>query len=329
MKRRLNQLISLCCAAALLLSCAGISVSAAGVGTVTVLWNGAEAALSHAPFEENGEVYLPLRETLNACGVADDAITYHNGIVRVAFSSPVRTEEAIMADFQINNTYVTFDLDKQAERNTYLRETGGSRSLTHPVKLLGDTAYAPLGAFIRLKHFDVADPAGQNIRSLNLDLLQGLEIRQTTADGKINVLLEKVLPYQTDQPLTPASYYQENENVLIGTAAQQDSYGYNPLDENGIPHPVKRILTNDAGEVIAVVPVENQKHEAMNVSGYFAFRGVFDWAAITNDSVTILSGDGAVMRTGLLIHDPATASGGVMARPVFYIPLDLIVQPQG
>lgn len=57
----------------------------------------------------------------------------------------------------------------------------------------------------------------------------------------------------------PESYYEEGEEVFIGTAKEQDDY--NPCDEEGNPILVKRIIIDEQGKVTAVVPVENQLPE--------------------------------------------------------------------
>lgn len=51
------------------------------------------------------------------------------------------------------------------------------------------------------------------------------------------------------RPTEPENYYTKDEKVFIGTASEQDSY-------NG--ELVKRIIVDENGETIAVVPVENQ-----------------------------------------------------------------------
>lgn len=302
----------------------GLSAAAEDGTRLSVLYNGTEIAFTHTPFTEGGEVYLPLRETLLACGIANEAITYQNRIVRVALPSPVYADP-VMADLQIDNTYVTFDLDKAADYNVYQRDAGISRSVAHPILLRGDTAYAPLGAFVRFKHFDIpAADANGNRTSQNLQLLQGLEVRQYSSDGTFDVLLERTLSYQTDIPLSPEAFYQDGERVLIGDAAQQDTYGYNPPDESGVRHPVKRILTTASGEVAAVIPIENQTHEAMNVSGYRPLMGIYNWDDLPRDSLSgVRDENNNAIDTDILICDPATNSIGTTSQPIFYIPPEL------
>ena len=54
------------------------------------------------------------------------------------------------------------------------------------------------------------------------------------------------------RPTEPENYYTKNEKVFIGTAEEQDSYS---------GETVKRIIVDENGETIAVVPIENQISE--------------------------------------------------------------------
>lgn len=68
----------------------------------------------------------------------------------------------------------------------------------------------------------------------------------------------------------PQYYYTSDEEVFIGTAAEQDAY--KPTDENGEPKLVKRILTDSEGKTVAVIPVEHQIEE--NIDAKFFRTGV-------------------------------------------------------
>lgn len=73
------------------------------------------------------------------------------------------------------------------------------------------------------------------------------------------------------RPTEPEAYYEKGEKVFIGTPAQQDEFS---ADEA-----VKRIITNKMGEVVAVVPLENQTeagiHEKTDgsVGSYMTLNG--------------------------------------------------------
>ena len=56
--------------------------------------------------------------------------------------------------------------------------------------------------------------------------------------------------------LSPEAYYEPGEEIFIGTLDEQDSYSSNT--------PVKRIITDENGNTIAVVTVENQNPEKLN-----------------------------------------------------------------
>ena len=57
------------------------------------------------------------------------------------------------------------------------------------------------------------------------------------------------------RPTEPENYYEKGEEVFIGTAIEQDNY----MPENG--KIVKRIIIDENGETLAVIPVENQVKE--------------------------------------------------------------------
>lgn len=57
------------------------------------------------------------------------------------------------------------------------------------------------------------------------------------------------------RPTEPEKYYEKGEEVFIGTALEQDNY----TPENG--KIVKRIIVDENGETLAVIPVENQIKE--------------------------------------------------------------------
>ena len=61
------------------------------------------------------------------------------------------------------------------------------------------------------------------------------------------------------KPDEPERYYSSNEEVFIGTADEQDQYTARNKDKI-----IKRILVDDYGKVLAVIPVENQMAKNIN-----------------------------------------------------------------
>ena len=73
------------------------------------------------------------------------------------------------------------------------------------------------------------------------------------------------------RPTEPEAYYEKGEKVFIGTPAQQDEFSTDKA--------VKRIITNEKGEVVAVVPLENQTEAGIrektdgSVGSYMTLNG--------------------------------------------------------
>jgi len=171
------------------------------------------------PFIQDGELYLPLRETLNAFGIND--IEYNDGEIQIITPAP-----------EIDNRIQTL---KEQSSATVFQITIGSPVLKSPERALRT---APM-----LKN---------NTTYVPLDFFEVLILNGQIPRFRVQLI----------QPSDPGAYYSEGEEVFIGTGSKQDSY--NPVDENGNRKLVKRIITNEIGEVTAIVTVENQTPEVLS-----------------------------------------------------------------
>ena len=313
----------------------GVMADEAGIygkSPYEVLYQGQTIELTHQPFVSNQELYLPLREVLNGCGVANEDIWFSDNTIGMNLFSPVQPDTVVAASIKVGEQGIRFDLDSQ--NLTITNHSGGIRTTSHPVILKDGVTYVPLGILIRLKHFDVqkADEAdeidSQNryTQALNLKLLEGLEIRQYDNDGKFDVLLHPSIDIYGEGRFSPEYYYQENEKVLIGTVEEQESFGYSYTSVNGYyfpESPTKRILVDDNGKVLAVVLWENQKHEALNDSGINTFSGTYGWDIFSRRQAARLTSSEQGLVSDVMIHDPATSIAGATSIRCFYIPADL------
>ncbi len=268
--------------AAMLASMCIITAAAAGVDNATqnerieVLYNGSEIIMQNTPFVDNQEVYVPLRETLNICGIND--ISYDNGTVGICFAS--QTGIPINAEIHVGERDIYFDTDADSmwyNRTPYT----ASRTTTHPVILKDGVTYVPTGMLIRIRYYDLPNPE-DNHAKIYAHLIDGLEIRQYTG-GKYNAVLSAPIDVNGEDKYNPKSYYNSDENVIIGTAEEFDSDEFNYTEVNGYYYPenaVKRILVDDEGRVKLIVTADNQKHERLNpaMGGYYSWniRGVTD-----------------------------------------------------
>lgn len=115
--------------------------------------------------------------------------------------------------------------------------------------------------------------------------------------------------WTTAESRDPADYYEDGENVIIGNEAVQEAQGYSYGTVNGYYYPtdpVKRILTDDNGLVKAIVPVENQKHEAINGSGLSSGHWSSGWENAVYKSMG-LAGHDERYASACGVFDPATA----------------------
>lgn len=113
--------------------------------TIEIANNGADVELVNKPFIENGEVYLPLRETLEKVGVLerDGAdLSYDDGEIFIVVTPGAGREEMVTYAFD-------FKIGERALRHGILRETRENADLVfddtmyNPPLLEGSVAYIP------------------------------------------------------------------------------------------------------------------------------------------------------------------------------------------
>ena len=224
--------------------------------SIAVLYNGEEKVMTNRPFISNSEVYVPLREVLNCCGVANGDIAYDNGAVTVMFHTQLPEAETVRASLEINRNGVAFDKDSEYRIMGISDESPDAdlrRSTTHPAMLVDGTTYIPVGMVLRLKNYYIARKYDDRVY---LDLLKGLEIRLYGADGKYDALVSAPIDVNGANKYAPESYFAENERVVIGKAAdfQDEKFGYTQINGYYFPtNTVKRIVTGDGGKVKAVI----------------------------------------------------------------------------
>lgn len=307
-------------------------------GSIEVFCGGRRVELTHAVFEDNQELYFPLREILNACGIPDDMITYENGVVGLYIWSPVLAAMPDKADhaaafLTVGQPDVVFPLDQEEGNVNY---NGGIRTTTHPTLLIGDTTYVSLGTLIRIRQFDVNKEWYYNGAAvcdrLRLQLLADLKIVRYRADGTYDVLLSPVPKTTEENRCLPSAYYEEGERVLIAGGAEMDAYGHHYDEVNGYIHPIdpiKRILVDDGGQVIAVVPVENQYHEALNASGNGSIGGGISWQQYAESGggvIGLVGADGSIVKCDEIIHDTVVDELGSRMVCVYYLPVEWTVK---
>lgn len=293
-------------------------------GMVEATYGGAPIHFVNAPFEQDGEVYLPFKETLLSCGHTEqDYWEKPDGSIRLALHSATPGYETVMATVYIGGSDIYFDSDHQ-DSNLFFIQTNGARTLTHPILEQDGVVYAPIGLFVRIKNFDIeSEPHMEGagiVAGQTVGLLRDLQVVRYDGDGTFDILLSLPVDITGPDRLRPEHYYSYNEKVLIGTRAEQEAFGYNPKDENGFRHPVKRILVNDAGEVIAVVPVEFQRHETLNNGNIGGpLLGTYSWDAVGREGQILENHTACAINT--IVHDPVNTIDRI-----FYIPTKHVVQ---
>ena len=254
----------------------GIGVLAEGTDDnvwVKVFYDGAENTLQNKPFISNSELYLPLRELMNICGVSNDDISYDNGKISVLFK--VNPDIWVTAEMNVGQNGVAFDKDLEYD----ILGIENIRSTTHPVILANDTAYIPIGMLIRIKNYYVS----QNWdRRVYLNPLGNLEVRQYAVGGeyfpagRYNVVISPPIDVSGENRYDPENYINDGEDVGIGTAYDFDNTDFAHTEINEYYYPIgahKYILVDDAGRVIAVMPYENFRHERVDPTPH----GVSSW----------------------------------------------------
>ena len=74
----------------------------------------------------------------------------------------------------------------------------------------------------------------------------------------------------------PKAYYSDGEEVYIGTVYEQDAY--NPVNADGTAKIVKRIIVDENGKALIVIPVEKQIKE--NIEARFDAGDVNIWSSM-------------------------------------------------
>lgn len=226
---------------------------------VKVFYDGAEHTLQNKPFISDSELYLPLRELMNICGVSNDDISYDNGKISVLFKA--NPDIWVTAEMNVGQNGVAFDKDLEYD----ILGIENIRSTTHPVILANDTAYIPVGMLIRIKNYYVS----QNWdRRVYLNLLRNLEVRQYASNGKYDAVLSTpIIDVSGEKRYSPKKYINDGEDFFIGSIYGFDNRDFTHTEINGYYFPTdahKCILVDGDNKVIAVMPYENFRHERVD-----------------------------------------------------------------
>lgn len=254
-----------------------LSLSVFGVGVMAedntddmakVFYGGAEHTLQNKPFISDSELYLPLRELMNICGVSNDDISYDNGKISVLFKA--NPDIWVTAEMNVGQNGVAFDKDLEYD----ILGIENIRSTTHPVILANDTAYIPVGMLIRIKNYYVS----QNWdRRVYLNLLRNLEVRQYASNGKYDAVLSTpIIDVSGEKRYSPKKYINDGEDFFIGSVYGFDNRDFTHTEINGYYFPTdahKCILVDGDNKVIAVMPYENFRHERVDPTPH----GVSSW----------------------------------------------------
>ena len=224
-----------------------------------VFYGGAEHTLQNKPFISDSELYLPLRELMNICGVSNDDISYDNGKISVLFKA--NPDIWVTAEMNVGQNGVAFDKDLEYD----ILGIENIRSTTHPVILANDTAYIPVGMLIRIKNYYVS----QNWdRRVYLNLLRNLEVRQYASNGKYDAVLSTpIIDVSGEKRYSPKKYINDGEDFFIGSVYGFDNRDFTHTEINGYYFPTdahKCILVDGDNKVIAVMPYENFRHERVD-----------------------------------------------------------------
>ena len=233
-----------------------------------VFYGGAEHTLLKEPFISARELYLPLRELMNICGVSNDDISYDNGKISVLFKA--NPDIWVTAEMNVGQNGVAFDKDLEYD----ILGIENIRSTTHPVILANDTAYIPVGMLIRIKNYYVS----QNWdRRVYLNLLRNLEVRQYAPNGKYDAVLSTpIIDVSGEKRYSPQKYINDGEDFFIGSVYGFDNRDFTHTEINGYYFPTdahKCILVDGDNKVIAVMPYENFRHERVDPTPH----GVSSW----------------------------------------------------
>ena len=254
-----------------------MSLSACSIGVMAedntddmakVFYGGAEHTLQNKPFISDSELYLPLRELMNICGVSNDDISYDNGKISVLFKA--NPDIWVTAEMNVGQNGVAFDKDLEYD----ILGIENIRSTTHPVILANDTAYIPVGMLIRIKNYYVSQHWD---RRVYLNLLRNLEVRQYTPGGKYDAVLSTpIIDVSGEKRYSPQKYINDGEDFFIGSVYGFDNRDFTHTEINGYYFPTdahKCILVDGDNKVIAVMPYENFRHERIDPTPH----GVSSW----------------------------------------------------
>lgn len=224
-----------------------------------VFYGGAEHTLQNKPFISDSELYLPLRELMNICGVSNDDISYDNGKISVLFKA--NPDIWVTAEMNVGQNGVAFDKDLEYD----ILGIENIRSTTHPVILANDTAYIPIGMLIRIKNYYVSQHWD---RRVYLNLLRNLEVRQYASNGKYDAVLSTpIIDVSGENRYAPENYINDGEDFFIGSIYGFDNREFAHTEINGYYFPTdahKCILVDGDNKVIAVMPYENFRHERVD-----------------------------------------------------------------
>lgn len=98
----------------------------------------------------------------------------------------------------------------------------------------------------------------------------------------------------------PEQYYTEGEDVFIGTPYEQDQF-----DREEHNRLYKRIVVDESGNVMLVVPAEYQQGEALNVEMGSGYSISTSWENMLGRSY-VIDADGTILRRAILLQDPDT-----------------------
>lgn len=235
---------------------------------VKVFYGGAEHTLQNKPFISDSELYLPLRELMNICGVSNDDISYDNGKISVLFKT--NPDIWVTAEMNVGQNGVAFDKDLEYD----ILGIENIRSTTHPIILANDTAYIPIGMLIRIKNYYVSQHWD---RRVYLNLLRNLEVRQYASNGKYDAVLSTpIIDVSGEKRYSPKKYINDGEDFFIGSIYGFDNRDFTHTEINGYYFPTdahKCILVDGDNKVIAVMPYENFRHERVDPTPH----GVSSW----------------------------------------------------
>lgn len=261
------KLVSVLTVLIMMFSAFGISVMAEDTDDnvwVKVFYDGAEHTLQNKPFISDSELYLPLRELMNICGVSNDDISYDNGKISVLFKA--NPDIWVTAEMNVGQNGVAFDKDLEYD----ILGIENIRSTTHPVILANDTAYIPIGMLIRIKNYYVSQHWD---RRVYLNPLGNLEVRQYAVGGeyfpagRYNVVISPPIDVSGENRYAPENYINDGEDFFIGSIYGFDNRDFTHTEINGYYFPTgahKCILVDRDNKVIAVMPYENFRHERVD-----------------------------------------------------------------